>query len=128
MDLVVQGRDVETADLKRIAKLASAREIEKLGSEAFKLSDARPNPDIAAVCEQAELDFGFVPETRHLSDFRLLVMDMDSTLIAIETIDELADLVGLKKEVAAITEAAMRGEIEYDDSLRRRVAVLKGLG
>ncbi|MGZ5151204.1 MAG: phosphoserine phosphatase SerB, partial [Burkholderiales bacterium] len=70
----------------------------------------------------------FVPETRHLSDFRLLVMDMDSTLIAIETIDELADLVGLKKEVAAITEAAMRGEIEYDDSLRRRVAVLKGLG
>ncbi|MGZ5149858.1 MAG: DUF4072 domain-containing protein, partial [Burkholderiales bacterium] len=48
MDLVVQGRDVETADLKRIAKLASAREIEKLGSEAFKLSDARPNPDIAA--------------------------------------------------------------------------------
>src|SRR5205807_6794251 len=45
-----------------------------------------------------------------------------------ETIDELADLVGLKKEVAAITESAMRGEIEYDESLRRRVAVLNGLG
>jgi phosphoserine phosphatase len=69
-----------------------------------------------------------VPPERRLTDYRLLVMDMDSTLIAIETIDELADLVGLKTEVAAITEAAMRGEIEYDDSLRQRVAVLKGLG
>ncbi|HEY0337397.1 MAG TPA: phosphoserine phosphatase SerB [Burkholderiales bacterium] len=128
MDLVIQGNDVETADLKRIAKLASARGIAKLASEAFKLTDAHPHPDIAALCEHAELDFAFVPESRHLSDFRLLVMDMDSTLITIETIDELADLVGLKKEVAAITEAAMRGEIEYDDSLRRRVAVLRGLG
>jgi phosphoserine phosphatase len=53
---------------------------------------------------------------------------MDSTLITIETIDELADLVGRKAEVAAITAAAMRGEIEYDESLRKRVAVLKGLG
>ena len=127
MDLVIQGNDVETPDLKRIAKLASARAIAKLAPAAFKLSDAHPHPDIAALCEQAELDFAFVPERRHLSDFRLLVMDMDSTLITIETIDELADLVGLKMEVAAITEAAMRGEIEYDDSLRRRVAVLRGL-
>jgi len=54
-------------------------------------------------------------------------MDMDSTLITIETIDELADLVGRKAEVAAVTAQAMRGEIEYDESLRRRVAVLKGL-
>jgi phosphoserine phosphatase len=52
---------------------------------------------------------------------------MDSTLITIETIDELADLVGRKAEVAAVTAQAMRGEIEYDESLRRRVAVLKGL-
>ena len=80
------------------------------------------------MCERAQLDFGYVPEERKLADFRLLVMDMDSTLITIETIDELADLVGLKREVAAITEAAMRGEIEYNESLRRRVAVLKGLG
>jgi len=55
------------------------------------------------------------------------VMDMDSTLITIETIDELADLVGLKPQVAAITEQAMRGEIEYNESLQRRVALLKGL-
>jgi len=54
-------------------------------------------------------------------------MDMDSTLITIETIDELADLVGLKPQVAAITGQAMRGEIEYNQSLQRRVALLKGL-
>jgi phosphoserine phosphatase len=54
-------------------------------------------------------------------------MDMDSTLITIETVDELADMVGLKQEVAAITAQAMRGEIEYDQSLRQRVELLKGL-
>jgi phosphoserine phosphatase len=128
MDLVIQGKDVETSDLKRIAKLTNARGITKLTSEAFSLSNAQPNSDIASLCERAQLDYAFVPERRHFADLRLLVMDMDSTLITIETIDELADLVGLKKEVAAITEAAMRGEIEYDDSLRRRVAVLRGLG
>ena len=54
-------------------------------------------------------------------------MDMDSTLITIETVDELADLVGLKPQVAAITERAMRGEIEYNESLEQRVALLEGL-
>ena len=54
-------------------------------------------------------------------------MDMDSTLITMETIDELADMVSIKAEVAAITERAMRGEIEYDQSLRERLALLKGL-
>ena len=127
MDLVVQGVDVETRDLKSVAKLVGARSIEKRGVGAFALKDARVHPDVAAVCARARLDFGYVPEERRFADFRLLVMDMDSTLITIETIDELADLVGLKREVAAITEAAMRGEIEYDESLRRRLGVLKGL-
>ena len=63
-----------------------------------------------------------------LSDFYLLAMDMDSTLITIECIDEIADYAGLKAEVAAITEASMRGEIsDFNESLRRRVALLKGL-
>ena len=127
MDLVVQGVEVETRDLKTLAKLVGAGSIEKRGDGAFALTDARAHPDVAAVCTEARLDFGYVPEERRFADFRLLVMDMDSTLITIETIDELADLVGLKREVAAITEAAMRGEIEYDESLTRRLAVLKGL-
>jgi len=63
-----------------------------------------------------------------LSDFKLIAFDMDSTLISIECIDEIADAVGRKAEVAAITEAAMRGEItDFKDSLRRRVALLKGV-
>ena len=63
-----------------------------------------------------------------LSDFKLIAFDMDSTLINIECVDEIADAAGRKAEVAAITEAAMRGEItDYKDSLRRRVALLKGV-
>jgi phosphoserine phosphatase len=68
-----------------------------------------------------------VARGKHLSDFGLVVMDMDSTLISIECIDEIADMQGLKPQVAAITEAAMRGEIDFAESLRRRVALLEGL-
>jgi phosphoserine phosphatase len=70
---------------------------------------------------------GFTPPLK-LSDFKLIAFDMDSTLINIECIDEIADAAGRKAEVAAITEAAMLGEIaDYKDSLRRRVALLKGV-
>ena len=63
-----------------------------------------------------------------LSDFKLIAFDMDSTLINIECVDEIADAAGRKAEVAAITEAAMRGEIsDYKESLRQRVALLKGV-
>jgi phosphoserine phosphatase len=63
-----------------------------------------------------------------LAHFKLAAFDMDSTLINIECVDEIADAAGRKTEVAAITEAAMRGEItDYKDSLRRRVALLKGV-
>ena len=63
-----------------------------------------------------------------LADFKLIAFDMDSTLINIECVDEIADAAGRKAEVAAITEAAMRGEIaDYKESLRRRVALLKGV-
>ena len=63
-----------------------------------------------------------------LSAFRLIAFDMDSTLINIECVDEIADAAGRKAEVAAITEAAMRGEIaDYKESLRQRVALLEGV-
>ena len=70
---------------------------------------------------------GFAPPLR-LRDFRLVAFDMDSTLINIECVDEIAAAAGRKAEVAAITEAAMRGEIaDYQDSLRRRLALLRGV-
>ncbi len=69
-----------------------------------------------------------LPAARKLSDYKLIAFDMDSTLINIECVDEIADAAGRKAEVAAITEAAMRGEIaDYKASLRARVALLKGV-
>jgi len=69
-----------------------------------------------------------LPTARRLSDYRLIAFDMDSTLINIECVDEIADAAGRKAEVAAITEAAMRGEIaDYKESLRQRVALFRGV-
>jgi len=78
-------------------------------------------------CFDAELDVTAQAQARALSEFKLVAMDMDSTLITIECIDEIADMQGLKPQVAEITEAAMRGELEFCESLTRRVALLKGL-
>jgi phosphoserine phosphatase len=127
MILIIQGAEIETGDLKSLAKASGASGIERISATAFRLRNAVASPDIASLCERAKLDHALIPDDRKLADFKLLVMDMDSTLITIETIDELADLVNLKPQVAAITEQAMRGEIEYNQSLQRRVALLKGL-
>lgn len=128
MNLIVQGLEVYTRDLKEIAKLARASGIERVGDEAFRLRDAQPASGIAAYCEAARLDHAFVPESVRLADFGLVAMDMDSTLITIECIDELADLAGRKSEVGPITAAAMRGELDFAESLEQRVALLAGLG
>jgi phosphoserine phosphatase len=83
---------------------------------------------VDALAVQAQVDAELLAPGLKLRDFRLAVFDMDSTLITIECVDEIADFAGRKAEVAAITEAAMRGEIaDYDDSLRRRVGLLAGL-
>ena len=129
MNLIVQGNDIPTPSLKHLAKLTSATAIEALSSTAFKLvsADESLRPDVAAYCDAQALDCGWVPAERRISDFGLLVMDMDSTLITIECIDEIAGMQGLKPQVSAITEAAMRGEIDFAESLRRRVSLLAGL-
>ena len=127
MNLVVQGRKVETRALKDLATLTSSEGIGRIGNNAFRLLGAQPHPEVEAYCEANELDCAFVPEDRRLSDFKLFVTDMDSTLITIECIDEIADMQGLKAEVSMITEAAMRGEMDFRESLTRRVALLEGL-
>lgn len=127
MNLVLQGEDVDSVALKTVARLTSASRIDQIHPGAFRLVDARPAEGLAALCEKACLDWTWVPAGRRLSDFRLFVTDMDSTLINIECIDEVADMQGLKAEVAEITEAAMRGEIDFTQSLLRRVALLEGL-
>ena len=127
MNLIIQGAAPSERDLQQLAHLSGARLTERLGAGAWRLSGAAPRAEIAEYCERSRLDFGFVPEERKLADMRLLAIDMDSTLIAIECIDEVADLAGVKTEVSAITAAAMAGELDYAQSLRLRVGLLRGL-
>ena len=83
--------------------------------------------DLDALRDEFLLDINQPPENFDLHSIQLLITDMDSTLINIECVDEIADFVGVKPQVAAITEAAMRGEIDFAASLTQRVALLDGL-
>ncbi|MGZ3158506.1 MAG: phosphoserine phosphatase SerB [Burkholderiaceae bacterium] len=131
MNLILQGLTTDQPSIDRIAALAHAQHITAIRPNVYRCEDVTPSDALKtavdAACYTAKLDYAFTPVGRKLSDFKLVVMDMDSTLITIECIDEIADMQGLKPQVAEITEAAMRGEIEFRESLTRRVALLKGL-
>ncbi|HEY8609436.1 MAG TPA: phosphoserine phosphatase SerB [Noviherbaspirillum sp.] len=131
MNLILQGLSADSAAASRIAALAGAARVLPVGANAYRCEQVQYSDalkaEIDAACLAARLDHAFVEAGRKLSDFGLVAMDMDSTLITIECIDEIADMQGLKPQVAAITEAAMRGEIEFRESLARRVALLQGL-
>jgi phosphoserine phosphatase len=126
MNLVVQGPALEEQQATEIARMAGAA-LAPIAERAYRLRNARRSRDIASWCEARRIDCAWIPEGRRFADLKLLAMDMDSTLITIECIDELGDLAGRKAEIAAITAQAMRGEIEYRETLRRRVAALAGL-
>ena len=131
MNLILQGLAPEQSTIQKIAAIANAHRVTVINANAFRCEEVTSSADIdhavAIACESARIDYAFIAPGKHLSDFKLLAMDMDSTLITIECIDEIADMQGLKPQVAAITEAAMRGEIEFNESLTRRVALLAGL-
>ena len=130
IDLVVQAADIGTPELKLLARLSGAKGIAALPggqAQAFRLAEAGNREEVAAFCSGAGLDFAFVPAGQRLDRVRLVAMDMDSTLITIECVDEIADMLGIKPEIAAITASAMRGEIDFGQSLTRRVALLAGL-
>lgn len=129
MNLVVQAPSIATQDLKQLAKLAGAAQIQAVNQQAFKLLGADPASAsaVSAHAAAAGLDWGFVPAGRRLRDFKLVALDMDSTLIAVECLDELAVLAGVGPEVAALTEAAMRGEVGFEESFDRRLACLAGV-
>ena len=114
-----------------VAALAGpARETTPLGPEAIDLvfEAEAPAPLHLAVKDavaDAAVDYCIQPWTGRRK--RLLIADMDSTIIGCECLDELADFAGVKAEVSAITERAMRGEIGFEGALRERVGMLKGL-
>jgi len=127
VNLVLQGRALPRAELKRIVQMVSGSGVTALGPAAVRISGAEESPLVATYCEENELDFAWVPGSRRLADLRLIAMDMDSTLVTIESIDEMGRLLGIKDRIARVTEQAMRGEIDYRESLQRRVALLAGL-
>ena len=131
MNLVLQGPHADRTVLDRIAALAAPARITALGPHAIRCEQFDYSLELKQAVElsahDAQVDATFIAPGRTLGDFSLVAMDMDSTLITIECIDEIADMQGLKPQVADITEAAMRGELDFADSLKRRVALLEGL-
>ena len=127
MNLIIQGMEVENRDLRELAKLAGANQIDRITGQAFRLRNASRREQVPEYCAEAQLDFAFVDPLVSLGEFGLVAMDMDSTLLAIESIDEIADMQGIKAQVAEITQRTMRGEIVFAESLRQRTALLEGL-
>ena len=131
MNLVMQGPGAAQALLTDVAALARPARSVAISEHALRFEDVDASLEVrdrvAAAAYAAGVDATFIAAGRTLADFRLVAMDMDSTLITIECIDEIADMQGLKAQVSEITEAAMRGELDFAASLARRVALLEGL-
>ncbi|MFA7291586.1 MAG: phosphoserine phosphatase SerB [Rhodocyclaceae bacterium] len=130
MNLIIHGGALPTFLLDRIVAATGATAVVPRPPQVTCLRGAERTAafdDIIPLIEAERLDWAFVEAGKKLADFGLIAFDMDSTLITIECIDELADFSGKKDEVAAITEAAMRGELDYRESLRQRLSLLAGL-
>ena len=129
-DLVVYGGPVPTYLIEAIQSALKPGAVKPQAMQAVRFTDI-DSQELSDALRQSlhneQLDWAVVSAGRSLKDFKLVVFDMDSTLINIECIDELADFAGRKAEVSAITEAAMRGELDYRESLKKRVAILEGL-
>lgn len=131
-NLVVQSPALSSDLIEQAAAIAEASGVQRIGTTAARLlavnDSAETRAEILAWGERSLADTAYVAAGSRLRDCKVLAMDMDSTLINIECIDEIAAFGGVKEQVASITEAAMRGEIkDFSESLTRRVAFLKGL-
>ena len=129
-DLVVQGVALspEALDTFKVVCMPERITLYRRAARCVTVrDDAETRKAVQGLSDFWKLDNAFVDSQMCLSDFRLLALDMDSTLVNIETLDEVATLAGKGEQVAAITESAMRGEVDYKDSLRRRVSMLAGI-
>lgn len=98
----------------------------QLGFYTADINKIEPE-SIRALSHKLKIDINLLPASFEPEKIKLMISDMDSTLITIECIDEIADFANLKPQVSQITESAMRGEINFPESLKRRVSLLKGL-
>ena len=129
MRLVVQGSAITVAHLMHIHQLCGTSvQFTQIAEHAYYLSNQTlPIDSVQQFCREQSIDCAYVNDKHLIKNYGLCVMDMDSTLISIECIDEIADMVGIKPQISEITERAMRGELDFAQSLRERVSLLKGL-
>ena len=129
MRLVLQGRAIKEAHLQHIHGLLGVNtQYLQIAEHAYYLPVQTQAIDaVKSFCAAQQIDCALVPDSQRVKHFGLCVMDMDSTLITIECIDEIADMMGIKPQVAVITEQSMRGELDFAQSLKQRVALLKDL-
>lgn len=129
MRLVLQGKAITESHLGHIHQiLGTNTQFMQIAEHSYYLPIQIVEIDeVKIFCAEQKIDCALVPDEERLSHFGLCVMDMDSTLISIECINEIADMMQIKPQISAITEAAMRGEIDFAASLKQRVTLLKGL-
>lgn len=131
MRLVVQGSTIRSPHLAAITQMLPhyrGEQFTQVGEFAYYLPNQQEiSLEVQHFCSAEKIDCAYVHDQHTLKNIGLAVMDMDSTLITIECIDEIADMCGFKPQVAKITESAMLGEIEFAESLRLRVRLLAGL-
>ena len=129
MRLVVQGSSISYSHLAHIHAVCNTSvQFAQNGQHSYYLANQNQVlPTIQKFCLEQRIDCTYVQDSQVLKNYGLCVMDMDSTLISIECIDEIADMVGIKPKISAITERAMQGELDFAQSLRERVQLLNGL-
>ena len=125
--LVLQGPRLTEHEAIALTESFKGRLQEGKGYYRIQIDGNVDEKKLAMHKQQEDFDINLLPEGFDPSQVKLLVTDMDSTLISIECIDEIADFINVKPQVSEITEAAMRGEIDFETSLRRRIALLTGL-
>lgn len=127
MNLVLQGSELNIADAQAIADKCDGQLKSNSLYCTIELQQSLSDKQLQTLRNSYEFDINALSQELDVSEMKLLVTDMDSTLINIECVDEIADFINVKPQVAEITEAAMRGELDFESSLRQRVALLKGL-
>jgi phosphoserine phosphatase len=125
--VVLQGALLTEADAKNIAAKLQGELVQRQHYTTINTTEMVSPESLEALRQAYNFDINAIPADFKPQNVKLLVSDMDSTLISIECVDEIADYINAKPQVAAITEAAMRGDIDFETSLRQRVSLLKGL-
>jgi len=125
--IVLQGDGLKNSDLTELKMKYNGAITEKSWGYEIKSPNSIDHSEIQALRTKLNCDVNLLPENFDPSAVKLVVSDMDSTLINIECVDEIADFAGVKAEVSKVTEQAMRGELDFAQSLTQRVNLLTGL-